>query len=79
MTNNRWQPNNQELTKIKLSRESKELVSNMFRFTPSGYANWPTTDYTGINEELTAKGIVIKRDAEFCSHASYEIAARFVM
>ena len=73
----KWQINEAELSKMRLSRESKQAVMDMARYSPAGC--WPTCDYTKVTPELLASGVVFKSDAEFASHARYEVAARFVM
>ncbi len=74
--NHKWQINTVELNKVRLSRESKQIVMDMAQFAPRG--NWPTCDYSKVTPELLANGVVFKSDAEYASHASYEVAARFV-
>jgi len=73
----KWQINEAELGKMRLSRESKQAVMDMARYSPAGC--WPTCNYDQITPELVEKKVILKSDVEFASHARYEVAARFVM
>lgn len=77
----RWLLNKAALAGVKLTPAARQTVNDMVRFTAA--AEWPTACVIevapDIATELLAQQVIVKRDADGSRHASYELAARFIL